>query len=246
MATAKADAIMYPKRGVGVRSSLGLAGDLDDVALVEDIEQAFGVRLPDDEVSRCQTVGDLFELVVDRLPDRIGNADRCATAMCFYRLRRAVLTLAPDMELRPSTPIEALRGLSVKSLYHAFQGADGLRPPARHLSAWGGLSLLLVVALPIGLLFWEAPWWTAALSVLLAVPLYQLSPVRLPPQIKTFGDLVELVTARSIGTLGADGARLRSAEAWKALQTVCADHAATTGGEVGKSTLILTPRKVAL
>lgn len=228
-----------------MRSSLGLGGDLDDVELVQDIEQAFGIRLPDDELSRCRTVGDLFQLVAARLPSR-ADADRCATAMCFYRLRRAVLTLAPDVQLHPSKSIDVLQGIPVKSLYRSIEGVGGLRPPPPYISAWGGFSLLLAVTAPIGLLLCGVPWWAAVLAALLAITAYRLSPLRLPPQVKTVRDLVELVAARSVGTLADQGARLRSAEAWKALQTMCADHAATTGGEIGSSTLIYAPRKAAV
>lgn len=219
-----------------VRSSLGLGGDLDDVELVQDVEQAFGVRLPDYELSRCHTVGDLFELVAARLPSQ-ADADRCATAMCFYRLRRAVLALAPDVQLHPSTPIDMLQAIPVKSLYRSIEGV-GLRPPPLYISMWAGFSLFLAVAAPIGLMLCGAPWWAAVLAVLLAITGYRLSPVRLPPQVKTVRNLVELVAARSVRTLADQGARLRPAEAWKALQTVCADHAATAGGEIESSTLI--------
>lgn len=228
-----------------MRTSLGLAGDLDDVELVEDIEHAFDIQLPDDQLKHCKTVGDLFGLVVARLPDEQDRGDRCASAMCFYRLRRVVLTMAPHLELRPSSPIETLRPLSVRALYRAIQRADGLRPPAPYLSVWGGVSLLGAVVAPIALLWLGAPWWAAGIGVLIPIVLYRLSPVRLPPALGTFGDLVELVTARSIGALAADGASLRPAEAWKALQTVCADHAVTIDGEIHEGTLILQPRKAA-
>lgn len=228
-----------------MRTSLGLAGDLDDVELVEDIERAFDIQLPDDQLKHCKTVGDLFRLVVARLPNEQDRGDRCASAMCFYRLRRVVLTIAPHLELRPSSPIETLRSISVRALYRAIQRADGLRPPAPYLSVWGGGSLLGAVVAPIALLWMGAPWWAAGVAVLVSIVLYRVSPVRLPPALGTFGDLVELVTARSIGTLAAHGARLRPAEAWKALQTVCADHAVTTGGEIHEGTLILQPRKAA-
>jgi hypothetical protein len=226
------------------RTLLGLSGDLDDVELVQDVEQAFRVRLPDDELSRCHTVGDLFELVAARLPSR-ANADRCATAMCFYRLRRAVLALAPDVQLHPSTPIEVLQGIPVKSLYRSIEGVGGLRPPLPYISVWGGFSLLLAVAAPIGLLLCGAPWWAAVLAVPVAITAYRFSPVRLPPQVKIVRDLVECVAARSVATLADQGARLRPAEAWKALQTVCADHAATPAGEIGSSTLLYASRKTA-
>lgn len=225
-----------------MRTSLGLEGDLDDVELVQDIERAFDIRLSDDELKYCETVGDLFGLVVARLPVERDSADRCASAMCFYRLRRTVLTIAPHLELRPSSSIDMLRPISVKALYRAIQRTNGLRPPAPYLSAWGGVSLLGAVAVPIVLLWLGAPWWAACIAVLVAIALYRLSPVRLPPRLNTFGELVELVTARSIGTLAVHGARLRPAEAWKALQTVCADHAVTNGGEIYEGTLLHQPR----
>lgn len=228
-----------------MRTTLGLAGDLDDVDLVQDVERAFGIRLLDDELARCVTVGDLFELVVDRLPTGPQSAKRCASAMCFYRLRRIVLTMEPDMDLRPTTSIDVLQTIPVRSLYRAIQNVDGLRPPAPSLSAWGGASLLLAVGAPVGLLSFGAPWWAAGIAVLVGIGSARLAPIRLPPAIKTFGDLVELVAARSIGGLANRGARLRPAEAWKALQTVCADHAVTNGGEIHESTLLHQPRKAA-
>lgn len=235
--------MMRAQGDVAMRTSLGLGGDLDDVELVQDIEQAFGIQLPDGELSRCETVGDLFDLVVRRLPEEFGTGDRCASAMCFYRLRRAVMTIAPNVELRPSTSIEALRHVPVRSLYRALKTVDGMRPPVPNLSLWGCLSLFLAVAAPIGLLIWGAPGWTAFLGFLVAIGLFRLSPVCLPPRLRTFGDLVELVTARSIGMLAAHGARLRPAEAWKAMKVVCTDHAVTNEGEIGRGTFILAQPK---
>ncbi len=58
------------------RNSLGLAGDLDGVELVEDIDRAFDIRPPADELTRCNSVGDLFELVNKRLPHGPSKADR--------------------------------------------------------------------------------------------------------------------------------------------------------------------------
>ncbi|MEG3086944.1 acyl carrier protein [Sphingomonas sp. PB4P5] len=229
-----------------MKASLGLAGDLDDVELVEDIEQAFGVRLPDGELSNCDTVGDLFDLVLARLPDRGATADRCATAMCFYRLRRVVQRLAPGIQLLPSTPIDALRTVSVRSLYEAMEIGEGLRPPNPYLSRWGALSLLIAIAGPIGLRFAGASWWLAGAALALGVILYRFSPVRLPPQAKTVRDFIELVAALNICELSAQGARLRPAEAWQALQALCSDHAASSAGEINRETLIHGYRLAAL
>jgi len=229
-----------------LKASLGLIGDLDDVELVEDIEQAFGVSLPDGELSNCNTVGDLFDFVLARIPDRDVEADRCATAMCFYRLRRAVQSLAPSIQLRPSTPISVLRDLSVKSLYAAMQGGEGMRAPNAYLSQWGAGSLLIAIAGPVGLRLAGTSWWLACGALVVGVILYRFSPVRLPPQAKTVRDLVELVAARNIGELSAQGARLRPTEAWQALKALCSDHAAPSDGEISRETLIYGHRLAAL
>ena len=66
-------------------SSLGLAGDLDDVDLVEDVEAAFSIHLADDEISRCSTVGQLFELIEARLRKCLADnhaRPRCAAIGC--------------------------------------------------------------------------------------------------------------------------------------------------------------------
>src|SRR5690606_30928962 len=123
-------------------SSLGLAGDLDDVAMLEDVEAAFGFRASDDELARCRTVGDLFEVINSRLPSE-GFAGSCATAMCFYRLRRAIQPRI-SIGLRPTTPIEELRSLSVRDLHRIIEKECGLRPPPPTLSVWGCISLVLV------------------------------------------------------------------------------------------------------
>lgn len=226
-----------------MRASLGLAGGLDDVDLVRDVERSFDIQFPD-EVWNSETVGDLFALVMAQLPDRGSEPGRCASAMCFYRLRRMVLTLAPHLELRPSTPITVLRSVSVKRLYRTIQ-AGGLRPPVPYVSAWGGCSLLLAVAAPVGPFLLRTSWWTAVLWMLAFAALFRLSPRRLPPDVKTCGGLVELLTVGNIGRLASHGARLGRAEAWKALQTVCISHVGDDGGEIGMGTLLLQPRNAA-
>lgn len=144
-----------------MRTSLGLSGDLDDVDLATDVAQAFDMRFSNEDLACCRTVGDLFTLVALALPSHWQGGDRCAEAMCFFRMRRAVLALAPHLELRPSTPMRMLRAVSVRQLHRAIRRSGVLRPPAPYLSVWGGVSLLFAVAAPAGPLALGVPWWTA-------------------------------------------------------------------------------------
>ncbi len=225
-----------------MRTSLGLMGDLDDVELIQDVERAFAVKLGDEELSACSTVGNLFELVAKQLPDSSSAANRCASGMCFYRVRRALLAFNAEVLVRPSTPIKALRKVPVRAFYRHLREAAGLEPPKVYISGLGAASLLLAAALPAALLWSGLPWWSAILALVLAGSCYRLSPLRFPPEASTFGDFVELVTAHNIAALAEQGARLRPADAWKAFRAVCADHAVTRDEEIGPNTLIYAVR----
>ncbi len=223
-------------------SSLGLAGDLDDVELIKDVEEAFGYRFFNDEVERCSTVGHLFELVEMRLPD----ADRraaCASAMCFYRLRRA-LRNRTSIELRPTTPIDVLGSLPVRMLYQIIKSECGLRPPVSLISIWGCIALLLVAAIPIGAFAIGYPWWIALMLAGLTIALFRITPIRLPNNIETFGDLVKVTTSRSIGALSEQGARLGPSEAWTAFKDILSDHTLLPKSEIAMDTLLLAPESV--
>jgi hypothetical protein len=222
-------------------SSLGLHGDLDDVEMIEDVEEAFGFRFSNDELNICRTVGDLFELIEARLPseDPAGN---CATAMTFYRLRRAI---GPQVaiKLRPTTPITACSGLSVCELRRIIKEECGLRPPLPYVSLWGCIALVLIVALPTASIALGLQWWIAVMSVLLACGIYRKAPLRLPESVTTFGDLARIVSSRSVGALMQQGARLRAVEAWDAFRDILGDHTSLSKDAIVPDTLILHPRK---
>lgn len=221
-------------------SSLGLAGDLDDIELIQDVEAAFGILLSDAEVESCWTVGHLFELVKARIPD--ASTGSCATAMAFYRLRSAVRT-SIDAELRPTTPISDLGSLPVRRLHRIIREDCGLRPPPEQLSYWGCIALALVAALPLGVWALNFGWWAAAASAIPPLALYRVAPIRLPSRVETFGDLVRIVASRSIGALSQQGARLGSSEAWAAFKDVLSDHTSLPAHAISLDTLIMAPKK---
>ena len=224
-----------------MQSSLGLGGDLDDVELVEDIEAAFALRFSDEDLRKCIAVGDLFELIERSLPKNpVGGS--CATAMCFYRLRNA-LRARLNCDLKPDTPIERLNPISVRELHRIIELDCGLRPPVQVMSIWGCVALVLTVALPLGCIALGLPWWLAGASALPAILSYSLAPIRLPDDVITFADLVRRVTAQSIGSLSAKGARLRAPEAWAVLKDIIADHTVLPKDQISRDTLILACAK---
>lgn len=221
-------------------TSLGLAGDLDDVELIQDVEAAFGIRLADDEIERCSTVGQLFELIEARLP-QMRSGQSCATALCFFRLRRA-LQPHSGIALKPKTSISALSAVPVRKLHQIIETECGLRPPPQYITFWGCLSLLLVVTVPFGLFAVGMPWWIALPSAALGIGLCRIAPIQLPGEVETFGDLVKIVSSRSIGALAGQGARLGPKEAWQAFTDVLSDHTQLSKDRILAETLLLAPK----
>jgi hypothetical protein len=210
--------------------------------LIEDVEQAFDVRFSDDDLRQCRTVGDLFNLVSGSLPEDDPSRTGCATAICFYRMRQ-VLQPRFGIALKPATLIAQLSEMPVRKLYAAIRDECGFRPPVSVISIWGCLGLLLVPGLPLLGIAFGLPWWIAPIAALPGSAIYAVSPVRLPTEVHTFGDLVRIVAARNVRALSEQGARLRKPEAWTALKTVISDHTVLRRDEIKEDTLILAPSK---
>lgn len=98
---------------------------LDGVELVMDIEDEFGLTIPDDEAFRLETVGDVIDYIVARLRERAGPpAGGCPSARTFYRLRA-------ELAARLGVPRGAVRrGRTVGELV----------PPGPGRRGWTGLA----------------------------------------------------------------------------------------------------------
>jgi acyl carrier protein len=85
---------------------------LDVVELIMDIEQHFGIRIPDADAERLYSVGDLYVYVLARTgrSDPVAFATPCPTSRAFYRVRRA-LTGELGVERSRVRPAVALRDL---------------------------------------------------------------------------------------------------------------------------------------
>lgn len=84
------------------------AKGLDTVAFMMQVEDCFEISIPDHDVEKMKTVGDVFAYVRERVPANSSN--ECLTAKIFYRLRRALmhLTRRPRGSIRPDTALDDL------------------------------------------------------------------------------------------------------------------------------------------
>ena len=76
---------------------------LDTVELVMDVEESFGIEIPDDDAQQIVTVGDLFEFVKSRA--ELAPAGTCLTAATFYDIRRGFQESGITERFGPSTPV---------------------------------------------------------------------------------------------------------------------------------------------
>lgn len=58
--------------------------------LVREIEEAFGISIPDDQAGNIVTVGDLYTAIVNAAVSKKRNSNICLSARTFYELRRCL------------------------------------------------------------------------------------------------------------------------------------------------------------
>src|SRR5260370_30722052 len=98
-------------------NTLGLDDDLDAVEVFSNLETSFSIRFTDAEASAWRTVGDIYSTLRSRVSNSGKRAGRCATAMTFYRLRRAPSRLGIDTRPQPHTPVKRINTLTTQKLF---------------------------------------------------------------------------------------------------------------------------------
>lgn len=110
---------------------------LDGVELVMEIEDRYGIRLPDKACGEVRTVADVAALIVAHLPKYEG---RCPTARAFYEFRQCAMTHGKVMRqaVRPKARLDELFTWGRWGRWRAMRAAN---PALPGLVARPGLSL---------------------------------------------------------------------------------------------------------
>ena len=115
---------------------------LDLVELIMDVEDEFSIAVDDHDASRLETVGQLFDYVVEALRRKAPWAGvPCHSARCFYEVRRRLLDdrAVRQMRVRPDTPIyEVAREGEARAVLKRLTRRLNLpMPPARFAARTG-------------------------------------------------------------------------------------------------------------
>ncbi len=175
---------------------------LDGVELVMELEEEFGITIPDDEATGLDRVGKVVDWIYGRIRHR--RPDGCVSARTFYHFRRAMMHLAgaarrdvrPDADLDILVPVhvrrDAWRGLQAAGL-----GLPALRRPKGLCAALAlfVLSFTGLTAITVGVAFGGASAAFAALlccaaAAHLADRLSRPWATSIPDTCATVGDAV--------------------------------------------------------
>lgn len=132
-------------------NDLGLAGDGDEVELIQEIEATFGISLSAEDLAQSPTVGDLYRLV-----ERPPGPRHCSTAAAFFRMRAVVnrTGFTPDVSVRSIVGPEGYGRWR-----RTMAARTGLRFPTGPLPLWRFVLLGVLAAAPLvagwpGVLAW--------------------------------------------------------------------------------------------
>lgn len=210
-------------------NSLNLAGDGDDVDLLDEIEETFGISIPDHEAHELRTVGDLYDYVCARLMP--GPAEPCLAARAFRDLRDSM----PEGQrwVRPSTPLTNLAGAQrlVDWCRDVERRTGNLDVLERHWF-WALVGLAVLVAPPVAAarswdahgplaLIWLSGWALFGLS--------QIVPARVNAQVVTVADLIRRGMATQYRRFARDGATGNRADIWLTVEAICREVSGHNG-----------------
>jgi hypothetical protein len=208
-------------------NDLQLGGDGDDLELLQAIEAAFGVRLTNAEAGACITVGNLHDVLLQRVHHVDRGALPCLSAIAYRRLKRAIEKRVPEAKVRPQTPLADIVKIGqVAGWWRHLAGEAGLRLPRLGIGGWGFATIVVLLLSPLALLPWLGKLSFARLlaSGPLAVVLGWCLPAHLPSRYRTVGDLARATAAMNISSLSWPAGAMRTRDVWDALETIIRDN----------------------
>lgn len=164
---------------------------LDLVELVMEVEDAFGISIPDEEAGSLTTVGALIGYVHKRLQSY--KSDTCATAAAFYRIRRLFMQklplnradIKPDSSLAELIPAERRR-----EIWSELAVTESQRLPRLQRPAWlSCMGLALGVLVPVFYLASAVLSLTVLLFLLIGIFVTRRWATRFPATCQTIREL---------------------------------------------------------
>jgi acyl carrier protein len=131
---------------------------LEDLEIIMEVEEAFGIKIPDEDCTRILTVGGMAHYVENRLYGTTTPLaeTRCATARGLYALRRAMMsTLGVERAaIRPKAKLRTLVPYSTRHQFWVSLEREGLRAPPLRVPDGVQIAVIALAGLVGMLLLW--------------------------------------------------------------------------------------------
>jgi acyl carrier protein len=228
---------------------------LDTVELIMEVEESFGIGIPDAEAERIRTVGELYRHVLAKLGDPMRGTPGCLSAAAFYRLRRQLMS-GFRIERRRIRPGSAMDDLIPKSkrgaAWQRLGEGLGWRLPAlvrpgrvRYaflvifltwsaivIFAWGRLTGFALEAAVAHLFVLGAG------TVLLGIAVYQLTrPLVTGFPSPDIRGILPMILVANFGTFRINNRQgWNDHDVWEALRTIVAEQAGVAPDQLTDST----------
>jgi hypothetical protein len=227
-----------------MRTSLGSAGDEDEMDVIRELESVFAFRFRDEDLINMRTVRDIDSAVWNHLREHHLHNKKCMSAMAFYVLRRAVQKAVPGRRIKLGDHLSSL-GLSPKALKAHLHRETGLTLRiGQDLVGDIGASLLLIALLAVipGAVFLPAPY----IVLLLLAGASGMLLIRYDKgryaDDGTCAGAVRSLCLSSYGLLALKGARVDEQTAFAAVRSAIAVATGITPDEIGEETFLLAKR----
>jgi acyl carrier protein len=196
---------------------------LDAIELIIEIEQKFGINIPDEEAEKITTVGKMYDAVWSHLGEK--HTDKCKSQILFYTIRKHFEELfqLPRQECKLDTLTNSIfPEINRRKIYEEFSSVSKLILPELALTKFWGIflnaiglitilaSLILAIVL---VYFYDLSYWyflypiigifiTSFISKL-------LTPKRIIIKQKTVRTFTEEILKLNYSKISKDGAHNR-------------------------------------
>jgi hypothetical protein len=212
---------MVPRRSQTTVETIRFV-DGDDLDLIRDIEQSFGVAFGD-EPANWSTVGDVYNALVERIPP-VEEAGKCATSMAFYRTRTALQRITGTTDLlKPSTRLADFVSISQRRLFQQLSAELGVRKPRLAMSWWGLIGAFGCLFGVFGVFSSIAAHWIFPVVILLPMGALMIAYDMGSFRSTTVGDLARIVARMNFQHFAQSGADRRPQTIWDTLCALISD-----------------------
>lgn len=220
-----------------------LVGDGDEIGFIREVERVFAITFTEDELMISRTMGDIETAVARHLAAKSLARNRCASALAFYALRRALHVRGA--RLQPSTPLASVAMVprQVGALIAEKTGM-AMRFPLGMIGRWGLLfSLIGFLAAGMGLASRFPPLLLSGVATFLGgIALSRLDRGDFG-HVQDVGTLAREFADQNFGHFIARGARFREEDVWRRLQDIAVSEVGGNAEDVARQTLLIQPRK---